>query len=286
MATEEAVSDFVGSRLGGALVTGAGRGLGREIARALIARGHAVHVTDIDLEAAERTATELGDCAFASALDVSDEEACRAAASITALRCGSLAVWVNNAGILPLGYAWENDADERRLTFDVNTFGTINGTLAALELMRPAGKGHVLNVVSLAGIVTAPGENLYAATKHASMAFTIGTGLDLKSAGIKGVHVSALCPDGIWTPMLHERVDDPRAAASWAGTFLQPEEVANKAMGILDKPKPVTIVPRWRGPLLRFFDAFPRVSTMLLPVVMADARRKQKRWKKQNPRPQ
>ena len=57
MATEEAVSDFVGSRLGGALVTGAGRGLGREIARALIARGHAVHVTDIDLEAAERTAT-------------------------------------------------------------------------------------------------------------------------------------------------------------------------------------------------------------------------------------
>ena len=264
---------------GGALVTGAGRGLGREIALALAARGHGVNVTDIDFDAALSVAAEIGDLAIATGLDVADEAACRDAATATAERFASLAVWGNNAGILPLGYGWENDAAERRLTFDVNTFGTINGTLAALELMRPAGRGHVLNVVSLAGIVTAPGENLYAATKHASMAFTIGTMLDLKSAGEKGVKVSALCPDGIWTPMLHTKVDDPRAAASWAGTFLQPEQVAAKAMQVLDRPRPITIMPKWRGPVLRIFDALPRFSLLVLPLVMADARRKQRRWK-------
>ena len=146
--------------------------------------------------------------------------------------------------------------------------------------MRPAGKGHVLNVVSLAGIVTAPGENLYAATKHASMAFTIGTGLDLVDSGEKNIHVSALCPDGIWTPMLYDKLDDPRAAASFSGSLLQPEQVAAKAMEVLDSPKPITVIPRWRGPLLRVFDAMPRLSTLLMPLVMADARRKQRGWKK------
>lgn len=267
---------------GGALVTGAGRGLGRAIAKALDARGHTVHVTDIDLAAAEAVAAEIGGGAFASALDVGDEAACRAAAAATAERAGGLAVWVNNAGILPTGFAWEQSDAERRLAFEVNALGTINGTLAALELMRPLDRGHVVNVVSLAGIVAAPGQNIYAATKHAAMAFTIGVQTDLMRSGERGVRVSALCPDGIWTPMLFDKVDDPHAAASWSGTFLQPEDVAVRAMGILDRPRPVTIMPKWRGPLLRVFDALPRLSFLLLPLIMADARRKQRRWKAKN----
>ena len=74
---------------GGALVTGAGRGLGLEIARVLAARGHTVHVTDIDGEAAASAAAALGDGAFSSVLDVRDEAACRAAAAMTAERAGS-----------------------------------------------------------------------------------------------------------------------------------------------------------------------------------------------------
>lgn len=268
--------------LGGALVTGAGGGLGRQIALALAARGHGVHVTDIDPDAAQAVAGEIGDRAIASRLDVADEAACRESARVTAETFGDLAVWVNNAGILPLGAAWENDAAERRLAFEVNTFGTINGTLAALEIMRPAGRGHVLNVVSLAGIVAAPGENLYSATKHAAMAFTIGTQVDLRREGVKGIHVSALCPDGIWTPMLYDKVEDPAAAASWSGTLLQPEQVAARAMELLDRPRPVAVMPRWREPLLRLFDAMPRLSLRLAPLVMADARRRQQRWKRRN----
>jgi NAD(P)-dependent dehydrogenase (short-subunit alcohol dehydrogenase family) len=182
----------------GALVTGAGRGLGLEIVRGLAARGLAVHVTDIDGEAARRAAQELGPGCFASRLDVRDEEACRSAAALTVSRAGSLDVWVNNAGILVTGHVWEHDSGIRRTVFEVNALGTINGTLAALEPMRTAGFGHVINIVSLAGLAAAPGEALYAATKHAAIAFSIAALADLRRAGYERIHVSAVCPDGIF----------------------------------------------------------------------------------------
>jgi NAD(P)-dependent dehydrogenase (short-subunit alcohol dehydrogenase family) len=261
---------------GGALVTGAGRGLGAEIARRLAARGLAVHVTDVDGAAAEATAAGLGGGAWASVLDVADAGACRAAARATADRAGSLAVWVNNAGVLRTGYAWDHTDAERDLMLRANTTGLMNGTLAALELMRPADRGHVVNIVSLAGIVAAPGEAVYAASKHAAMAFTLGTLFDLRRAGTKGVWVSAVCPDGIWTPMLHDKLEDPDAAVSFSGQLLQPEDVAAAAVGLLDRPRPVLIMPRWRGPVLRAFDALPGLGLRLLPLVLADARRRQR----------
>ena len=272
-----------GSNRGGALVTGAGRGLGREIAKGLAARGHVVNVTDVDLGAAESVAAEIGGSAYATKLDVRSEAECRSAAALTAERGGGLAVWVNNAGILPTGYAWEQDEEARRFAFEVNSLGTINGTLAALELMRPVDRGQVVNVVSLAGLVAAPGENLYASTKHAAMAFTIGVQTDLQRSGSKRIKVSAICPDGIWTPMLYDKVDDPQAAASWSGVFMMPEEVAARIMKVLDRPRPVTAMPAWRGALVRIFDAMPSLSLKLLPLVMADARRRQRSWKKKNP---
>lgn len=265
---------------GGALVTGAGGGLGREIARQLAARGYAVHVTDVDGGAAAQTVAQLGAPAWSSAMDVTDADACRAAARETAQRAGSLAVWVNNAGILRTGPAWEVDPAATELMFAVNTAGTINGTLAALGLMRPGGGGSIVNVVSLAGLVPAPGEALYAASKHAALAFSVGLSLDLRRDGVRDVHVSALCPDGIWTPMLHSRVDDPFAAISWQGVLLTPQEVARAAVELIDRPRPVRSIPRRRGGTVRFAATFPRVTRAVLPVVTWGALRKQRRFRR------
>jgi NAD(P)-dependent dehydrogenase (short-subunit alcohol dehydrogenase family) len=264
----------------GALVTGAGRGLGLEIARSLASRGLQVHVTDVDPDGAMAGAREIGPRAFASSLDVRDPDACRAAAALTVERAGSLDAWVNNAGVLVTGHVWEHDPETRRLLFDVNTLGTINGTLAALEVMREAGSGHVINIVSLAGLGAPPGEALYAATKHGAVAFSLGTLADLRREGLRDIHVSAVCPDGIWTPMLYERLDDPDAAPSFSGTLLRPEEVAPKVAALLDRPRAVLVIPRWRGVFVRLFDAFPNAATRVLPLFLADARRRQRRWKK------
>jgi len=246
----------------------------------LAARGLVVHVTDVDLDAAERAASELGGGAFASALDVRDAEACRAAATLTASQTGSLAVWVNNAGVLVTGPAWEQSEDTRRLMVEVNALGTMNGTLAALEPMRAAGRGHVINIVSLAGIVAAPGEAVYAASKHAAMAFSLGTLYDLRQSGVKGIDISCVCPDGIWTPMLFDKLDDPDAAASFAGVLLQPDAVARAVGKLVDKPRPVTILPRRRGPGIRAIDLWPRLGEWLIGPALAVGRLKQRRMKK------
>lgn len=263
---------------GGALVTGGARGLGLEIARRLVARGHVVHVTDLDGAEASRAASQLGPRAFGSALDVRSFPACRAAAARTLRRAGSLEVWVNNAGVLVTGPAWEQDERTRALMLEVNGTGTINGTLAALEPMRAAGAGHVINVVSLAGLVAAPGEAVYAASKHAAIGFSLATMADLRLAGIDGIEISCVCPDGVWTPMLYDKLEDPNAAASFSGVLLRPEAVADEVVGLLDSPQPVLAIPRWRGTMMRLFDLMPRTSLRYAPRVMARARRKQRRY--------
>jgi NAD(P)-dependent dehydrogenase (short-subunit alcohol dehydrogenase family) len=265
---------------GGALVTGGARGLGFQIASQLAGRGHAVHVTDLDADAAARAAEQLGQGAFASALDVRDEAACRAAAALTVERAGSLEVWVNNAGVLITGPAWRQDAETRRLILEVNSLGTINGTLAALDVMRSAGRGHILNVVSLAGLTAAPGETVYGASKHAALAFSLGTLADLRLDGVRDIHISCLCPDGIWTPMLHDKLDDPQAAASFTGVLLLPEYVAERAIHLLDRPRPVLAIPRWRGAFLRAGNLWPRFALAITPTVLASGRLQQRRFKR------
>jgi NAD(P)-dependent dehydrogenase (short-subunit alcohol dehydrogenase family) len=262
-----------------AVVTGAGSGLGRAIATELGGRGYRVHATDLDAEAAARTAAEAGGDAISSALDVRDEGACRALADSAASE-GGLDLWVNNAGVFFSGPPWEQGSELRQLMLDVNTTGLINGTLAALAPMMAAGRGHVVNVVSLAGIVAAPGEVAYSASKHAAMAFTLGTLFDLRRAGVRGIDVSAVCPDGIWTPMLEDKLDDPDAAASFSGRLLTAEQVAREVGKLTERPRPIAIVPRWRGPGLRLFDLFPRLAIRLLPALMWDARRRQRRYKR------
>jgi NAD(P)-dependent dehydrogenase (short-subunit alcohol dehydrogenase family) len=262
-----------------AVVTGAGGGLGRSIAIDLAHRGYMVRVTDVDADAAARTATEIGAGATGAGLDVCDEEACRAIAA-DAARTGALDLWVNNAGILSTGLAWDQDEPTRRRMIEVNALGTMNGTVAALEPMVRAGSGHVINVISLAGLAAAPGEVNYSASKHAAMAFTTGVQLDLRRAGIAGVEVSALCPDGIWTPMLEDRLDDADAALSFSGRLLRPEEVAREVGRLSERPRPIVVIPRWRGPMVRFFDTFPRLGLRLMPLLMWDARRRQRGYKR------
>jgi NAD(P)-dependent dehydrogenase (short-subunit alcohol dehydrogenase family) len=262
-----------------AVVTGAGSGLGRAIAIELAGRGYRVHVTDVDAGAADRVAAELGGEARGSALDVRNEVACRGLADSIG-RTASLDLWVNNAGVFFPGPPWEQSAEERQLMLDVNATGLMNGTIAALGPMRAAGRGHIVNVVSLAGLVAAPGEVAYSASKHAAMAFTLGTLFDLRRTGIKDIQVSAVCPDGIWTPMLEDKLDDVEAAASFSGQLLTAEEVATQVGKLTERPRPILIVPRWRGPLLRLVNLFPRLAIRLLPALLWDARRKQRRYKK------
>lgn len=264
---------------GGAVVTGAGRGLGKEVAVRLGAAGFHVIVTDVDEAAAQDTAAEItrrGGRATGRRLDVRDQDAARDVARVAVERAGSLTLWVNNAGILVTGPVWDQDDAQRRFMFEVNALGTMHGTVAALEVMRPAHRGHIINVASLAGLVSVPGEGVYAATKHAVVGLSTSTLADLRAAGERDIHISCLCPDGMWTPMLHDRLDDPGASMSFSGQLLEPTDVADAVLALVHRPRPVLALPRWRGVEVRLFDLFPGLAMRAVPLVVRLSRVQQR----------
>lgn len=266
--------------MAGALVTGARGGMGLEIARRLVGRGYEVAVTDVDEAGTAAAAEQLGERAWPLVLDVSDTDAVNEAAAKVVERSGSLDVWVNNAGILLTGLAHEQPIDAHRRMLEVNALGTFNGTLAAIEQMKGTGRGRIINVVSLAGLVTATGIVGYSASKHAAIAFSLGTAADLKRAGLGGITISCVCPDGVWTPMINDKLDDPNDALSFSGVMLMPQQVAERVEGLIDKPEPVLAIPRWRGRFARFFDRHPQLALRLTPLLMRDALRRQRSFRK------
>ena len=261
-------------------MTGAGRGMGLEIARRLLGRGYEVAVTDVDEANTASAAAQLGERAWGLPLDVTDSAAVHAAAAQVVERSGSLDVWVNNAGILVTGLGHQQDADTYRRLIEVNYLGTVNGTLAAIDRMRSGRRGHIINLISLAGLAAATGIVGYSASKHAAIAFSLGMAADLRRDGLGGIEISCVCPDGVWTPMINDKLDDPNDALSFSGVMMMPEQVAVHVERLIDKPKPVLAIPRWRGQFARFFDRHPKLSLRLTPLLMRDALRRQRAFKK------
>jgi NAD(P)-dependent dehydrogenase (short-subunit alcohol dehydrogenase family) len=235
---------------GVAVVTGAGRGFGREIARQLAGRGYTVLATDIDGEAAAATADVVG--GFSMQLDVRDPDAHRRAAR-AAIERGSLEVWVNNAGVLRTRRAWAHDDEEVRLQVEINLLGVIWGSRAAVDAMRERGGSnmHVINLGSMSSLAPVPGLAVYAATKHAVLGFTTSLQGDVMAAGLP-IKLHVVCPDGADTDMTRERAGEPESAIIWSSPrMLSAEEVARAAVGLLDSKRMVLALPRWRGVVAR-----------------------------------
>lgn len=248
---------------GVAVVTGAGRGLGRTIAARLREVGYEVVATDIT--GADRT------------LDVTDASACRALA--TEVRPD---VWVNNAGILGQGSAADTDDETVARVVAVNLLGVMNGTRAAVSVMRERdggrGRGQVVNIGSLASWVPVPGEAVYAATKAGVLSFSLGLDGDLAAAGVTGIRLSVVCPDGMLTPMITEVIDDPAVALSFTGLRLTtPEEVADAVVSVLRRHRRIVSVPHWRGAQVRAFGAIPDAVLRAAPLFRRLGRAQQDR---------
>lgn len=238
-----------------AVVTGAGKGLGREIAKGLAAKGFAVLATDIDGGSAAATASTLGGGAWSMAQDVRDPESHRAVARAANER-GALELWVNNAGVMYTGSAWDHSDDDVRRMVDVNVLGMTWGARAAVDAMRASG-GHIINIASVSALTPAPGLAIYGATKHAVLGFSISLAGDLDRASIP-IKVSAVCPDGIDTDMVRSIRGAKEASLAFASPrLLTVQEVAGVVLEMVDKPKLAVTVPRSRGMLAHALRPFP-----------------------------
>jgi NAD(P)-dependent dehydrogenase (short-subunit alcohol dehydrogenase family) len=153
-------------------ITGCSTGFGRDLARAVLARGWRAVVTARDAARVADLAQEGGDRALALALDVTVADQIDAGVTAARERFGRVDVLVNNAGYGYQSTIEEGEEDEIRRQFDANVFGLFAMTRAVLPLMREAGRGHIVNVTSMAGLRGFPGSGYYAASKHAVEGFS------------------------------------------------------------------------------------------------------------------
>ena len=176
--------------MGIAVVTGAGRGLGRAIAGRLAANGHDIVAVDLDGSSAEKTAAELG--GQARQCDVTDLEAMRALADDV----GPVDILVNNAGIWRFGPLIEATAADIDAVIRVNLLGTLHGCQAFAAGMAERGGGAIVNISSAAAVTRSPGIQVYPVTKGAVETLTGQLALEL---GPRGIRVNAVGPGLIVT---------------------------------------------------------------------------------------
>ncbi|MBF6548893.1 SDR family NAD(P)-dependent oxidoreductase [Nocardia brasiliensis] len=215
-------------------ITGAGSGIGRATAAALVAGGARVAIGDIDLAAAEKAAAELGSAAVAVRVDVADAASFTDFLRAAEQALGPIDVLVNNAGVMWVGpFAEEPDQwIERQIR--VNLIGTINGVRSAAASMRPRGRGQIVTVASAASKLAAAGEATYTATKHGVYGYLQAARRELRDSGIL---LSVVMPGIVDTPLAAGTSPTGGAAP------LTPEQVADAIVSVIARPRFELTIP-------------------------------------------
>jgi 3-oxoacyl-[acyl-carrier protein] reductase len=220
-----------------ALITGAGSGMGRAMAREFAAQGARVAAADIVEERAAETAAgirEQGWDAVSFAVDVADGSSVAAMVEAALVEFGRVDVLCSNAGVLddyaPVLETEEADWDR---VLSINLKGMYLTSRALLPQMLDNGGGVIVNTASISGLVAGGGGAAYTASKHGVIGFTRQLAFDY---GPRGVRANAICPGAVETGMTHdlfaageaEVMDSVHSVP--AGRYAQPEEIAKLAL--------------------------------------------------------
>ena len=178
------------------LITGCSKGLGRALAREVLAAGYRAVVTARRIGDIADLAAEHGEAALAIALDVTDREQIAAAVAAAERRFGGVDVLVNNAGYGYLAAIEEGDETEVRALFEADLFGPVALIKAVLPGMRARRRGHIVNVSSIGGLVTYPGVGYCHMVKFGVEALSDALA---KEVGPLGIGVTAVAPGAFRT---------------------------------------------------------------------------------------
>jgi 3-hydroxybutyrate dehydrogenase len=208
-----------------AVVTGAGSGIGRAIAHALAARGAAVCIGDINLEAARTVASEIERAngrALAVRADISQRAQVQTLINETTRAFGRLDILVNNAGLQFIAPIHEYPEEKWDQLIGIMLTGTFLCTKYALPHMIARKWGRVVNISSIHGLVASPYKSAYISAKHGIIGFTRTLALEVAEHGITA---NAICPGYVRTPLVEHQIADQ---ARMHG--IPPEQVVERIM--------------------------------------------------------
>jgi NAD(P)-dependent dehydrogenase (short-subunit alcohol dehydrogenase family) len=226
-----------------AFVTGAGSGIGEQIARLFAQQGAHVILSDIIVDAAERVASEIrlaGGSTRTQQLDVAEESQVRAAIEHVAATEGRLDILVNNAGVSHVGTILETSLEDWERVISVNARGVFLCSKYAVKQMLaqiPSG-GILVNIASVAGMIAIDQRFPYSASKGAVISMTRSIAIDFVTQGIR---CNAICPGTVHTPFVEGylarnfagREDEVRKqlhARQPIGRMGRPDEIAYAAL--------------------------------------------------------
>lgn len=243
-------------------ITGGARGIGRATAQALIREGACVALGDLDLDAAKKTAEELGPNARAFALDVVDESSFTAFLDAAEAELGPVDVLINNAGIMHLTAF---DAEQWRMVerqVSINVYGVMHGMRVAIPRMLSRGAGHVVNISSAAGCAGIPGAATYSAAKHAVIGYTEAVMGELDG---RGIDFTVVMPALVNTELAHGVRPGKGVVKS------EPQDVADAIVRALKRPVFEVFVPKRVGPIVKFSRILPMaITTRVAKMLEAD----------------
>jgi 3-hydroxy acid dehydrogenase/malonic semialdehyde reductase len=225
-------------------ITGASAGFGTAVARRFANDGARVIVTGRRADRLEKLARELGSSCLPLALDIRDRSATEHALGTLPEDFAKIDVLVNNAGlVIGLDPAQEADLDDWETMVATNISGLLVCTHALLPGMVKRGRGHIVNIGSVAGHFPYPGGNVYGATKAFVSQFSLGLRADLIGTGVRVSTIEPGLTGGTEFSNVRFRGDDARAQSVYAGTTpLTPEDVADAVHWVATRPAHVNIM--------------------------------------------
>ncbi|MEE1938259.1 glucose 1-dehydrogenase [Streptomyces sp. TRM 70361] len=208
-----------------AVVTGGAMGMGAATVRRLVAEGASVVVADVNVEAAQVLADDLGSAVAVERLDVRSEQEWADVVRRAEERFGSVDILVNNAGIADPAPLHEWDTVRLQRTLDVNLIGVFNGIQAVVPAMKRAGGGSIVNIGSVGSLQGVPRMSGYVVSKWGVRGLTKTAALEL---GAHGIRVNAVHPGQTRTPMTEGVTFDTSNIA--LGRVGEPDDVAHTVL--------------------------------------------------------
>lgn len=242
------------------VITGASSGIGRATAIEMARRGAHVVVAARRTELLERVAGECRACgvtAVAVTTDVSSPEQCARLIETA----GEVDVLVNNAGFALFDSVADAALDDLRAMIDTNYFGMVHCTRAVLPRMLERGRGTIVNVASITGIMGFARMSGYCATKFATIGFT--EALRNEVVG-KGVRVALVCPGTTETEFFAKAERGKMPAASRLLLAVPPERVARAICDAAEDGRYRRILPLLAFTYMRMKEMFPRLAHLLM----------------------